>query len=592
MFLDLELDAWITIATLVALMAALVFTRLRSDVIFLGAVGILFLTGVLDSTQAFSGFINPSVIVVATMFVIATGLSYTGVLQWITKHVLGRPKGEVAALLRLMLPVGMLSAFVNNTSVVALFVGVVKLWSRKIGIKPSKLLIPLSFAAGMGGPLVAIATPTTLLLFGMYEKQTGQSLGILASFFPALLCFAAATLALIIFRRLLPDNNSPESAFDRTGDYTVEMLVTSNNRHIGKTVGELGLNRVQAGSLVELIHFDNNRLVSPVRDDEPLLGGDRLIFSGQIDELMELAKEMGFVSPDHSVFSVDAPRKDRHIKTAYVCFGSSLIGKCIGDTRFEHENGMALVAVSRKGERICAAPRDVILQAGDTLLLVHPLNTKVNTDALASLLQFFDSTEIPVTGLKPLFSTVILVGMVLLATTDVMSLLKSTFLAAGAMLVFRCCTPTQAMNAINWKIIITLAGGIAISTAIQKTGVADYVATGIFTLCGNHPLLVLIALCVMSAIVTEFVSNSSAIVLMFPIVYAATVSLGRPLLPYTIALLLAVNSAFLTPVGTPFNLLVYGPGGYRATDYLRIGLPLKLVYLTTAIVTVYLIYDI
>jgi di/tricarboxylate transporter len=173
-----------------------------------------------------------------------------------------------------------------------------------------------------------------------------------------------------------------------------------------------------------------------------------------------------------------------------------------------------------------------------------------------------------------------------------MSLLQSAFLAASAMLVFRCCTPTQAMNSINWEIIITLAGGIAISTAIQKTGIADYVATGVFSLCGNNPLLVLIALCVMAAIVTEFVSNSSAIVLMFPIVYATTVDLGCPLLPYAIALLLSVNSAFLTPVSSPLNLLVYGPGGYRATDYLRIGLPLKLVYLTTAIVAICLIYDI
>jgi di/tricarboxylate transporter len=592
MLYGLRLDAWITIATLVALMAVLVFTRLRSDVVFLGAVGVLFLTGVLDSAQAFGGFSNSSVIIVAAMFVIGAGLSYTGVLQWITKNVLGRPKGEIAAMLRLMLPVGLLSVFVNNTSVVALFVGIVKLWSRKIGIKPSKLLIPLSYAGGMGGPLAAIATPTTLLLFGMYEKQTGESLDILASLLPALLCFATTTLALIIFRRLLPNNDSPETAFERTGDYTLEMLVTSNNPHIGKTIGELGLNRAQAGTLVELIHFDNERSILPVGDSVPLLGGDRLIFSGPIDELMELATKMGFVSPDHPVISAKAPRNDRRIKTAYVCFGSKLIGKCIGETRFEQDNGMTLVAVSRKGERISKAPREVVLQAGDTLLLVHPPHAKVNTNALASQLQFIDSTEIPVNGIKPLISTSILLCMVLLASTGVMTLLQSAFLAAAAMLVFSCCTPTQAMSSINWKIIITLAGGIAVSTAIQKTGVADYVATGIFGLCGNHPLLVLIALCAMAAIITEFMANSSVIVLMFPIVYAATESLGRPLFPYAIALLLAVNSAFLTLVSTPLNLLVYGPGGYSAKDFLRIGLPLKLVYMATAIATICFFYDI
>ena len=584
MFLGLSLDAWITIATLVAVMAALLFTRLRSDVVFLGAIGILYVTGVLDSSEAFSGFSNSSVIVVGVMFVIATGLSITGVLQWMSKHVLGQPKGECRALLRLMLPVTLLSSFVNNTSVVALFVGVVKLWSRKLGVQPSKLLIPLSYAGGMGGPLAAIATPTTLLLCGMYENQTGQSFGIFTSTLPALVCFAAATLVLIIFRRFLPDINSPESAFDNTADYTLEMLVTSDNPHIGKTIGELGLNHLSVGSLVELIHFDNNRLVSPVDTDEPLMGGDRLVFSGQIDELVELAKKMNFFSPDHPVFSVSGKQERRHLKTAYICFGSSLIGKRLGETRFEQENEMTLAAVSRKGVRISQPPREVILHAGDSLLFVHQPRKKIDTDALASQLEFFDSPEIPVVGWKPLVSTAILIGMVLLATTGAMSLLQSVFLAAGAMLVFGCCTPSQAMNAINWKILITLGGGIVLSTALHKTGLAIQVATGVLDLCGGHPLLVMIALCVVAATVTEFVSNSAAIALMFPIVYEAAVSVGGNPLTFALALLLAVNAAFLTPISTPLNLLVYGPGGYRATDYLRIGLPVKVAYLATAII--------
>ena len=190
MILGLGIDSWITIATLVALMAALLFTRLRTDVVFWGVIGILFVTGVLDKSEAFSGLINSSVIIVGVMFVIVTGLSRTGVLLWMTKHILGNPKSPVQILLRLMLSVGLLSPFVNNTSVVALFVGGVKLWSRKLGITPSKLLIPMSYAGGMGGPMAAIATPTALLMCGMYEQQTGQSLSIFVSTIPALACFA------------------------------------------------------------------------------------------------------------------------------------------------------------------------------------------------------------------------------------------------------------------------------------------------------------------------------------------------------------------------------------------------------------------
>lgn len=195
---------------------------------------------------------------------------------------------------------------------------------------------------------------------------------------------------------------------------TVEMLVTSNNPHIGKTIGELGLNHVKAGSLVELIHFDNYRQMSPVSDDEPLMGGDRLIFSGQIDDLLELAKEMGFVSSDHPVFSVSGKRSKRQLNTAYVCFGSNLIGKRLSDTTFEHDSNMTLIAVSRKGERINEPPREVVLHAGDSLLFASTPRIKVNTDAMKSMVHFFDSTEIPVQGLKPLISAAIMIGMVVL----------------------------------------------------------------------------------------------------------------------------------------------------------------------------------
>jgi di/tricarboxylate transporter len=592
MLIDLGIDAWITIVTLVAVMAALLFTRLRSDVVFLGAIGILFVTGVLDTTEAFSGLVSSTVIIVGVMFVVVTGLSFTGVLQWISKHVLGQPKGEVHALLRLMVPVALLSSFVNNTSVVALFVGVVKLWSRKLGIQPSKLLIPLSYAAGMGGPMAAIATPTALLLSDMYEYKSGQPLSIFTSTLPALVCLAVAMSVIIIFRRLLPDTNNPESAFENTGEYTLEMLVPSNNRHIGQTVGELGLNHVPAGSLMELIHFDNDRLVLPVREEEPLLGSDRLIFSGQIDQLLELAKTFQLVIPDHTVFSVKEPGGKQRLKTAYICFGSNLIDTRMGDTTFERDHEITLVAVSRRGERIKVPPRDVVLHAGDSLLFVHQPHQKINTEAMKLQLEFFDSPEIPVTGLKPLVSTVIMISMVLLATTGIMSLLQSAFLAAGAMLVFGCCTPTQAMNAIKWNILISLGGGIALGTALLKTGLANQMATGVLHLCGGQPLLVMIALCLLAAIVTEFISNSATIALMFPIIYEAAVNMGCDPLPFSLALLLAVNAAFLTPISTPLNLLVYGPGGYSATDYLRIGLPVKLAYLAISIIVICLIYGI
>ena len=177
-FLGFGIDAWITITTLIAVMATLLFTRLRADLVFMGAIGVLFVTGVLDLSEAFSGFTNSSVIIIGIMFVVVTGLTHTGVLLWIVRHVLGQTKGCAIAIIRLMMPVAVLSSFIINDSIVILFVRIVKMWSRKLGLQPSKLLIPLSYAAEMGGALLILATPSGLVINGMFEKETGQGLGI------------------------------------------------------------------------------------------------------------------------------------------------------------------------------------------------------------------------------------------------------------------------------------------------------------------------------------------------------------------------------------------------------------------------------
>lgn len=592
MLLGLGLDAWITIVTLVAVMAALMLTRLRADLVFLSAVGVLFVTGVLNANEAFAGFISTPVLIIGGMCVVVAGLSSTGVIQRISKYVLGKPKGETQTLMRLTLPVAVLSSFIVNTTVVMFFVSVVKMWARRFKIKTSRLFIPMSYASVMGGALILLVTPSGLVISGLYTAETGQTLNIFEPFLPALACLVVGMLVVFALRNLLPDRTSSETAFEKTDDYTMEMMVTSNNPHISKTVGELGLNNVAAGSLVELIHFDNERMLSPVNDDEPLMGGDRLIFSGKIDDLLELATAMKFTSPDHPVFCVKSPRFERNLRTAYVCFGSHLIGTRLGEISFEKDHEMTLVAVSRLGERINQPPREVILQAGDSLLFANPLHKKVDTDALKADLQFFDMPTIPVKGWKPVISSAILMGMIILAVTGVMPLLQSVFLAAGTMLVCDCCSPSQAMNAINWKLILSIGGGITLGVALQKTDVAHHIAIGILGICGDHPLMVLIAFCLMGAVITEFVSNTAAATLLFPIMCDAIEHIHCAPLPFAMVLLLAVNSAFMTPFGTPLNMTVYGPGDYNAKDFLCIGLPVKLAYLATAILAIYLIYPI
>ena len=587
-FWGFNLYAWITILTVLTMFTVLLLTKLRADVVFLGAISILFVTGVLNAKEAFSGFSSTSVVIIGVLFVVVSGLTHTGVLQWIVKNLLGQPESYSKAVVRLMLPVAALSSFLSNTTVVALFVGIVKMWSKKLGISPSKLLIPLSYASGMGGVCTLIGTPPNLIISGLYAENTGEAMNVLTTTVPGLFCLFIGVLSIIAMRKLLPNRKTPESAFESTSEYTVELEVPSDNPHIGETVNEAGLNDVRGGNLIEVVHYDE--FVSPANGEEILMGGDRLIFSGQIDEILDLKHSHGLVSADHHVFTLSEIDSSRQLRTAYVTFGSSLIGKSIGGTTFEKDNGLVLVAVARRGERIKQSPREVVLQAGDTLLLDCPPNMKINESSLTAKLHFFDSDQVPNIGKKTLISTTIMMAMVVLSALNVIPLLQCAFLAAIAMLIFRCCNVDQAMKAINWEILMVFAGSVVLGIAIQKTGIAERLAFGILDVCGDNPIVVMTAICFVGTFITEFISNTAAGAMFFPIMYQAAEKLGYEPFPFLVALMVSVSSSFATPIGSPTHMLVYGPGGYRFSDFMRIGLLMNIIILAANIFIVNIIY--
>ena len=587
-FLGFNLYAWITIVTVLSMFTVMLLTKLRADLVFLGAISILFVTGVLDAKEAFSGFSSTSVVVIGVLFVVVSGLTHTGVLQWIVKHLLGQPDSYSKAVVRLMLPVAGLSSFLSNTTVVALFVGIVKMWSKKLGVSPSKLLIPLSYASGMGGVCTLIGTPPNLIISGLYADATGSTMNVLATTIPGLFCLFVGVLSVIAMRKLLPDRQAPEAAFESTSEYTVELMVPSDNPYIGKTLEEAGLNNVRGGNLIEIVHYDS--FVGPADGDEVVMGGDRLIFSGQIDDILDLKRSHGLVNADHHVFTLSEIDSSRQLRTAFVTFDSSLIGKKIGNTSFEKDYGLVLVAVARRGKRIEESPREVTLRAGDTLLLDCPPKLKIDTSNLSSKLHFFDSDQVPNIGKKTLISTTVMIAMVVLSALNIIPLLQSAFLAAMAMLIFRCCNVDQAMKAINWDILMVFAGSVVLGLAIQKTGIAERLAYGILDVCGDNPIVVMVAICFVGTFITEFISNTAAGAMFFPIMCQAAEKLGYDPFPFLIALMISVSSSFATPIGSPTHMLVYGPGGYRFSDFMRIGLLMNIIILAANIFIVNLIY--
>ena len=583
-----SIDAWITIATVMAVIVVMLFTKVRTDAVMLIAIGMLFVTGVLDAKETCSGFSAGTVVVTGVLAVVMAGLRYTGVLQWMLKHVFGLPDSYPSALFRMMVPVSMLSAFVSNTMLTVLFGNVLKRWARKLGTTPSKLYLPMVYAVQMGGVCTLIGTSTNIVVADLYESATGKTMNMFSIFLPGALCLVVGVLFIIAMRRWLPERKSPEEAFEAACDYTVELLVPSDNPNICMTLGEAGLFHVKGGSLIAIRHFDHDPSV--LSEDEFVMGGDRLVYSGQIDEILELKETHRLVASDHHVRSMNEINKNYELRIAFVNFGSRLIGKRIGDSTIERDNNLILVAVARRGKRIEAAPREVELQAGDTLLFQCPRKTNTYAEHLAPLLQFSDFQEVIKLGGNTIVSSLIMTAMMILTAMNVVSLLHGTVLAALAMLLFRCCTVNQAMDAVNWRALMSLAGSIVLGMAISKTGIAQTIAFAVVSVVGTQPVLIMLGVCLAAMLITQLVENVAVTAMFFPIMYQAAMQVGYEPAPFLLALMIAANASYATPIAASPNMLVYGPGGYRFTDYMRIGIPLTIIVTVTGVAAVILTY--
>ena len=584
----LSIDAWITIATVMTIIAVMLFSKVRTDAVMLIAIGVLFITGVLDAKETCSGFSAGTVVVTGVLAVVMAGLRYTGVLQWMMKHVFGLPDRYPTALLRMMVPISMLSAFVSNTMLTVLFGNVLKRWARKLNIAPSKLYLPMVYAVQMGGVCTLVGTSTNIVVADLYENATGKSMNMFSILVPGALCLVVGIIFIVAMRRWLPARKAPEEAFEAATDYTVELLVPSDNPNICKTLGEAGLFHVKGGNLIAIRHFDHDPSV--LSEDEFVMGGDRLVYAGQIDEILELKETHNLVVSDHHIRSMNEINQNYELRIAFVNFYSKLIGKTVGGSSIERDNNVILVAVARRGRRIEAAPREVELQAGDTLLFECPRKTNTYMEHLAPMLQFSDFQEVVKIGPNAIVSSLIMMAMMVLTALNIVSLLQGTVLAALAMLLFRCCTINQAMDSVSWRALMSLAGSIVLGMAIAKTGIAQKIAFGVISLVGTHPILIMLGVCLAAMLITQLVENVAVTAMFFPIMYQAAVQVGYEPAPFLLALMIAANASYSTPIAASPNMLVYGPGGYRFSDYMRIGIPLTIIVTVTGVAAVILVY--
>ncbi|WP_417372241.1 SLC13 family permease [Gelidibacter japonicus] len=571
-------EAWCVVSVLIICLGLLVSTSFSAELILFGGLTFLIVTGITTPEIALNGFSNQGMLTVAALYVVATGLKETGAVHYVVKHVMGNSNTVRSSQVRVMAPVMVMSAFFNNTPIVASFIPALEKWSRKTNVPVSKILIPLSYAAILGGTCTLIGTSTNLILNGLLiEEGNVRSLGLFEPALVGIPCAIVGFVYLVIFGdKLLPNRNSGYESFKETREYTIEMIVDENSSLSSKTIEGAGLRNLPGLFLVEIVRKD--KLIPAVSPNEKLESLDRLIFTGVISSIIDVQQISGLSLATSQVFKLDSPRNERTLVEAVVSPANPINGRTIKEGLFRERYDAVVLAVSRSGERIKDKVGDITLKSGDTLLL--ETNTKFlrryrNSNDFYLISAIEDSA--PVSYEKTGTSVLILFIMVVLAGSGLLSMLQAAFAAAAAMIITRSCKYSVALESIDWRVLIAIASSLGLGAALQETGAAKTFADGVMGLAKGDPMLALVATYLCTWLLTEMITNNAAAVLVFPIALTVAAELGVDFIPFAIIIIMGASASFSTPIGYQTNLMIYGPGGYKFTDYLRIGLPLNLI---------------
>ncbi|MDA1076231.1 MAG: SLC13 family permease [Proteobacteria bacterium] len=582
----MTVEILLTLGVLGSCLGTLLFTRIAPDAVLLAGLVVLMTTGVLGPADALVGFSNEGMLTVAVMYVLAAGLRETGAIEGVVGKLFKDTQSLPAVQLRMMLPVSAISAFVNNTPVVASFIPAVSDWARKRRISPSKLMLPLSYAAIFGGSCTLIGTSTNLIVHGMLLTTPGaRGFDFFELAWVGIPCAIIGFIYVLLFSpKLLRVRIPPLQILENAREYTVEMRVEAGSPLVGKTVEAAGLRHLPGLFLIEINRGRN--VIPAVSPAEVLEADDHLVFAGITDSVIDLQKIRGLTPATDQLFKLDQPRPNRRFIEAVIARRSPVVGRTIREGQFRSRYGAVIIAVARGGRRIRSKIGDIVLEGGDTLLLEtdEPFMQQHRNSRDFLLLRMVSGAAAP-RHEHTVTAWAILFGVVVIGATGILSVLNAVLIGAGLMLATRCCSISVARNSIDLQVLVVIASALGIGRAMQLTGAGEILASPFMEFAGQHPVLMLAVLFAVTSMLTEVISNNSAAALMFPIVLATSVDFGIDIMPLAVTVTIAASASFSTPIGYQTNLMVMGPGGYRFSDYTRFGLPLNVLFgLTTVLI--------
>lgn len=584
----MTLQIALTLLVLLAVFLALVSNRLPADAIMLGALLVLLLSDVINVSQALAGFSNPGLIAVALLYVVAAALRDTGAIYWVSRVLLGRPTSARGAQSRLIFPAGILSAFLNNTTVVAMMIPAVQEWAQRLRFSASQLLLPLSYAAILGGTCTLIGTSTNLVVDGLWQQQGNPGFRIFDLAPVGIPLFAVGATFLVFFApRLLREKQSFVTQAEKAREYWVEMRIPPGSPLLNRSIEAAGLRNLTYGYLTEVERGGN--LFTAVSPDMLLEAEDTLTFVGAPECARELQRIQGLVPAHGGAHKLSLYHHQRCLVEVVIGPEFPAINTSVKEGAFRTRYQAAILSISRDGQRLAGKVGETVLRVGDTLLLetgesfVEQYQFRRDFLLVSPL-----SDSSPPDFAKAPLAVAILVAMVLINLVGWLSVVEAAALAASALLLAGCVSLNRARQyvSVNLQVLLVIGAAFAVGTAMEVSGTARWLVSGLLSSGLENPWLALAIIYVVTALFTEVVTNNAAAVLTFPIATGIAEQLGVSPVPFVFAIMFAASASFMTPLGYQTNLMVMGPGGYSLVDYLRLGVPMSIV---AAVITIGLI---
>lgn len=577
---------------IVVMLLLLLFEVARADFIVFAFLAVFLLSGVITTDQALAGFSNEGMLTVLLLFIVGGAIQKHGIIENFIYKILGKTKSPRGAMAKLLAPVGIASGFFNNTPIVVTLTPIIKNWAKNNGFSPSKFLIPLSYITILGGTITLVGTSTNLIVHGLLIGQGVEGFSFFTLSIVGLPIAIAGFIYLItIGYKLLPSTLGAEEVIrDEAKEFLAEATVGGNFAFVNRRIVDVASNALKGIYIIEIIRGREH--IFPVEATTIVKEGDHIVFSGTLNTIADIEKLKGIslkTGTDVSLESINSD--DNHLVEAVISHNSGLVGRTIKSAAFRTQYNAGVIAVHRNNERIKSRVGEIILKAGDTLLLLADdrfLQNNQHSYDFYVVSSLRPPEKLEQNNVKGWIALSLLLIMILSVTFGMISMFQAMLIAVIFLVVCRFVRGDEIVDYIQFDVILLIASAFGVGAAMTSSGLATFIAENLMNVARPFGLIGMIFIIyLVTNIFTELITNNAAAVLMFPIAMEIAGQMDIPYIGLIVTIAIAASASFVTPIGYQTNLIVYGPGGYKFSDYIKVGLPLSIMTLCISVLIIY-----